>query len=168
MVINQIYLKLATLIIMLIFSITNSSAIILPLKSEDISNKNFVGKWNIQTIVTDSNCPFVLVGSTTESKLEIKPGLKTKKSLKALWNGGDWSKSISTIKLLNEREAVTERTTEFETTDKNTWKAVLIDHLKLDEIDMIHSESIVIQYKNGLEVGQYKTYSILTKLDITN
>ena len=95
--------------------------------------------------------------------------LNTKKkqfSFKALWKGGKWSTSSGTIKLLNEKEAITERVTEFKTNDKNNWKAILIDHLKLDENNTMHSESIVIQYKNGSSVGEYKTISILTKTDI--
>ena len=128
--------------------------------------KSFLGKWKMQTIVTDSKCPYVFVGSTTKSKLEVKPIIRTsnhKFSLKAFWKGGKWSKSSGTIKLLNEKEAITERVTKFKTKDKNNWKAILIDHLKIDENNIMHSESIVIQYKNGLPVGEYKTFSILTK-----
>lgn len=142
--------------------------LITPGQKEYLTENKFLGKWNMQTIVTKSDCPYVLVGSTTESNLEIKPQIKSnfKKSfLKALWKGGMWSKSTSVLKLLSGKEAITERITEFKAKDNNKWKAVLIDHLKLDDEDTMHSESIVIQYKNGLAVGEYKTISILTKSD---
>ncbi|MBI3589954.1 MAG: hypothetical protein HY094_01080 [Candidatus Melainabacteria bacterium] len=165
--------KIITLLLivnLLNFTFTNSTkalSIVLPKQNQTIFNKNkFSGKWNMQTIVTKSTCPYVFVGSTTKSDLEIKPllNLNSKKiTLKAFWKGGKWSKSRSTIKLLNEKEAITERVTEFITKDKNNWKAILIDHLKLDEDNIMRSESIVIQYKNGLAVGEYKTFSILTK-----
>lgn len=154
---------------------SKASIITLPKKKENFTQKNeFLGSWNMQTIVTNSNCPYIFVGSTTESNLEIKPALNTKNTnskhqiLKGLWKGGNWTQSSSTIKLLNEKEAITERITEFKTKDENYWKAVLIDHLQLDENNSMHSESIVIQYKNGLPVGEYKTYSILTKSETTN
>ena len=150
---------------------TIAKSINIPKQKEGLSQKNeFLGKWSMQTIVTDSNCPYVFVGSTTESNLEIKPVFSPagKQSLfKALWEGGKWSKSSGKIKLLSDKEAITERVTEFIANDKNNWKAILIDHLKLNENNTIHSESIVIQYKNGLEVGQYKTFSILTKSNET-
>ena len=120
----------------------------------------------MQTIVTSSNCPYILTGTTTESNLEIKT-LPIKREgvnfLKALWKGGKWANSSGTIKLLNDREAITERITSFKTNDRNNWKSILIDHLKLTEDNTIHSESIVIQYKNGKFIGEYKTFSILTK-----
>lgn len=134
---------------------------------KDILNSNhFVGDWEMQTIVTKSKCPYVFAGSTTKSKLKIKnifiPDIK-KYILKGQWMGGKWKKSKSFIKILNEKEAITERITEIKTNDNNEWKAVLIDHLKLDENNIMHSESIVIQYRNGIPVGDYKTFSILTK-----
>lgn len=154
--------------ILINFSFTYiAQAIVIPQKVEINSSKNkFLGEWNMQTIVTTSSCPYIFVGSTTESKLEIKPesdNTSGKYLLKALWKGGKWSKSTGTIKLLNDNEAITERITKFKTNDKNNWKAILIDHLKLDENNTMQSESIVIQYKNGLLVGEYKTFSILTK-----
>lgn len=142
-----------------------SGAITIPKENEQHTEINkFLGKWNMQTIVIDSSCPFVLVGTTTESNLEIEP-LDEKKSLKAFWEGGNWTSSTGTIKLLNKKEAITERVTEFISNDRNNWKAILIDHLKLSDNDTMQSESIVIQYKNGLAVGEYRTISILTKAD---
>ncbi len=129
----------------------------------------FYGKWNMQTIVTSSNCPYILTGTTTESNLEIRPTLfkNLKKNkvnfLKAFWKGGKWSDSNGTIKLLNGNEAISERITNFKTNDRNNWKSILIDHLKLTEDNTIHSESIVLQYKNDKFIGEYKTFSILTK-----
>lgn len=142
-----------------------SGAITIPKENEQHTGINkFLGKWTMQTIVIDSSCPFVLVGTTTESNLEIEP-LDEKKSLKAFWEGGNWTSSTGTIKLLNKKEAITERVTEFISNDSNNWKAILIDHLKLSDNDTMQSESIVIQYKNGLAVGEYRTISILTKAD---
>lgn len=146
--------------------ITDSRAIYIPKQKEIINQGEFVGSWNMQTIVTDSKCPYVLVGSTTESNLEIKPVQKRNSNIfSGLWNGGKWKISKATIKLLNEREAITERYTEMNTNDNIKWKATLIDHLYLEETNIIHSESIVTQYKNGTPVGNYKTFSILTKIE---
>lgn len=133
-------------------------------------NNNITGKWEMQTIVTNSNTPFVLVGSTTESNLEIKPILNLKSNnifLKAYWEGGNWEKSIGTIKTLSKNEAITERVTKMKTKDNNNWRAILIDHLYIDNENenIMHLESIVTQFKNGVEIGEYKTYSILTKID---
>ena len=143
-----------------------ADAITIPREKIIDTKEGFLGKWNMQTIVTSSNCPYILTGTTTESNLEIKT-LQSKKEgvnfLKALWKGGKWTNSSGTIKLLNDREAITERVTNFKTTDRNSWKSILIDHLKLTEDNTIHSESIVIQYKNGKFIGEYKTFSILTK-----
>ncbi|MBI2996646.1 MAG: hypothetical protein HYY52_08105 [Candidatus Melainabacteria bacterium] len=149
------------------FLTTNIARGIIILKeNNDLTKSGFIGKWNMQTVVTNSKCPYVIVGSTTESQLEIKDVINNSPqniSLRALWKGGKWTKSQSLIKLLNEKEAVTERVTKFKTNNNNKWKAILIDHLKLDENNIMHSESIVIQYKNDIFVGEYKTYSILTK-----
>ncbi len=128
----------------------------------------FYGKWNMQTIVTSSNCPYILTGTTTESNLEIKPAIIKKKGirlLKAFWKGGKWTDSTGTIKFLSKNEAISERITRFKTSDRNSWKSILIDHLKLTEDNTIHSESIVLQYKNGKFIGEYKTFSILTKTE---
>ncbi len=146
------------------WQITN--AITIPKEKTVNAKEGFLGNWNMQTIVTSSNCPYILTGTTTESNLEIKSAATKRKEvnfLKALWKGGKWTNSSGTIKLLNEREAISERVTNFKTNDKNKWKSILIDHLKLTEDNTIHSESIVLQYKNGKFIGEYKTFSILTK-----
>ena len=157
------------LIILFFFNSTNfykALAITIPNKKHVSIESNFIGIWEMQTIVTSSDCPSVFVGSITESKLEIRPHLSKKSnqiSLKAKWHGGSWTNTYSDVKLLNDKEGITERITKL--VDDNTeWKALLIDHLKLDEKDRIESESIVIQYKNGQVIGEYKTLSILTKL----
>ncbi len=139
----------------------------LPKQKEILLKSSFIGKWKMKTIVTYSSCPDVLVGSTTESKLEIKPTVnKSKKPfIKALWKGGNWKRSTGTVKVLNEKEAITERITKIKTNRNEEWEAILIDHLNLEENDLIHTESIVIQYKNGSIVGEYKTYSILTRVE---
>lgn len=144
----------------------NVFALLTPKTIKITSSNNFLGKWNMQTIVTKSSCPYILVGSTTESNLEIKPSIQNKTNkifLKILWKGGKWKKSTGIIKLLNNKEAVSERKTEIVTKDSNKWNVVLIDHYNLEEENIMHSESIVIQYKNGTPVGEYKTQSILTK-----
>jgi len=144
-----------------------SFALYVSKERENFIPKEFLGKWKMQTIVTESECPYIIVGSTTESNLEIKPTVKTlvkKYLLKAFWKGGEWKDSKGFIKILNEKEAITERVTEMKTKDKNIWKAILIDHLHLKDNNQIHSESIVIQYKNNEMVGEYKTFSILTKI----
>lgn len=141
-------------------------AIYIPQSKEIINQNIFPGKWNMKTIVTDSKCPYVLIGSTTESHLEIKSyNNATANMYSGLWKGGKWESSKSVIKLLNEKEAITERSTEMKTNDNTHWRAILIDHLYFDENDIIHSESIVTQYKNGIPVGKYKTFSILTKAE---
>lgn len=144
----------------------SSKAIYLYKEKQLETKEGFLGKWNMQTIVTSSNCPYILTGTTTESNLEIKQTQvhdERIRFLKALWKGGKWADSKTTIKLLNEKEAISERVTTFKTDDKNNWKSILIDHLKLTEENTIHSESIVLQYKNGIFIGEYKTFSILTK-----
>lgn len=160
--------KLVVLFLIVCSIIPQANAITLPRANNNnhLQSNKFIGKWDIQTIVTKSECPFILVGSTTESNLEIEPVFDlrgTKPTFNALWKGGNWTNSTSTIKLLNEKEAITERVTELTTSSSEKWKAVLIDHLKIQDNNSIHSESIVIQYKNGTIVGKYKTYSILTK-----
>ena len=143
-----------------------TNAINLPIERKVDTKEGFLGKWNMQTIVTSSNCPYILTGTTTESNLEIRPTPIQKKGvnlLKALWKGGKWANSSGTIKLLNGKEAISERVTSFKTNDRNNWKSILIDHLKLTEDNTIQSESIVLQYKNGRFIGEYKTFSILTK-----
>ena len=148
------------------FNVQITHAITIPKEKQVDTKEEFLGKWNMQIIVTSSNCPYILTGTTTESNLEIKP-LPLKKRgvhfLKALWKGGKWANSTGTLKLLNEKEAISERITSFKTNDRNNWKSILIDHLKLTEDNTIHSESIVLQYKNGKFIGEYKTFSILTK-----
>ena len=147
--------------------VNNVQAIYLKKPTQDPYKDEFVGKWKMQTIVTDSKCPYILVGSTTESNLEIKLSLQKKLNsfLKVLWRGGNWEESKGTIKFLSDKEAITERLTHMKTRDNNKWKAILIDHFYLKDKDVIHSESIVTQYKNNVPVGEYKTFSILTKAE---
>ena len=143
-----------------------TDAITIPQERKVDTKEGFLGKWNMQTIVTSSSCPYILTGTTTESNLEIKPTPIQRKGvnfLKALWKGGKWANSSGTIKLLSAKEAISERVTSFKTNDRNNWKSILIDHLKLTEENTIYSESIVLQYKNGKFIGEYKTFSILTK-----
>lgn len=159
---------LLLLISLIYFELSTAHAITLPKERNTRIESRFIGKWKMKTIVTYSSCPDVLVGSTTESKLEIKPQLNPnveKSTIKAFWKGGKWKKSIGTVKLLNEKEAITERITKIKTSNNESWEAVLIDHLNMEEKDLIHTESIVIQYRNGNIVGEYKTYSILTRLE---
>ena len=140
--------------------------IYIPKKTETIKQVQFLGTWRMQTLVTKSNCPYVLTGSATESILEIRQ-LKIKNKVnkfKAFWSGGKWSSSHSIIKPLNEKEAITERYTELKMHDNNIWKTILIDHFYLEENDLMRLESLATQYKNGNPVGEYKTISILTKL----
>lgn len=161
-------LRILSLFLIITMACPNGQAAVPTLpKEKNISIKSsFTGKWKMKTIVTSSNCPDILVGSTTESKLEIGPVLKgPSNNIKALWKGGNWKRSNGVLKLLSEKEAVTERITKIRTKRNEEWEAVLIDHLNLDEKDTIHTESIVIQYKNGEIVGEYKTYSILTRVE---
>lgn len=164
---NKRFKNKITWILLILLSLTiNTKTIAINIPKDKTINLNqaFIGIWDMQTIVTKSNCPYIIVGSTTESKLEIKPTYnKSNSEYQILWRGGTWTDSIGTIKLLNEKEAVTERETQLKTKDNNNWKAILIDHLKLDEESIMHSESIVIQYKNGIKIGEYRTYSLLTK-----
>ena len=143
------------------------SANALYVKNTKVSkNNNFLGNWYMQTIVISSDCPYIMKGTTTESKLLIQQDkVRNPNLLKAVWVGGKWSDSKGKIKLLSEKEAITERTTNFKTEDNDTWKSILIDHLKVIEEDTLQSESIVIQYKNGKPVGEYTTFSILTKIN---
>ena len=146
-----------------------SYAITLPSNEMIYDVEKFIGSWYMQTVVTSSNCPFVITGTTTESKIEIKPQKKTsgiKKIFKITWIGGKWAKSNGTIKLLNNKEAITERITRIKTKDNNLWKSVLIDHFKFLDLNKMESESIVLQYKNKKFIGEYRTYSILTKNDV--
>ena len=168
------YLKpLITILIVISLLFLNqvkNAAIGITIPKEEIKllKTGFEGSWLMQTIVTKSSCPYIPVGSTTKSKLEIRPYINSNKFLKALWKGGEWKQSKGIVRLLNSHEAITERVTEIRLDDKNNWKAVLIDHLKLDEENKMYSESIVIQYKNDNIVGEYSTYSILKKQNTTD
>ena len=154
------------LLLELAFTPTHALSINIPQNDRDNFSQEFLGKWKMQSVVTSSRCPYVIVGSTTESELEITPEINSNRNilLNAIWHGGNWTDCTGNIKFLNKKEAITERVTELKSDDENIWKAILIDHLKLDEDkNKMQSESIVIQYKNGQAVGEYKTYSILTK-----
>lgn len=164
---KKIFLCL-TLLISYIFTCNcqTTNAISIPIERRIDTKEGFLGKWNMQTIVTSSNCPYILTGTTTESNLEIQSTSIQREGvnfLRAMWKGGKWANSTGTIKLLSDKEAISERVTSFKTNDRNNWKSILIDHLKLTEDNTIHSESIVLQYKNGKFIGEYKTFSILTK-----
>lgn len=143
---------------------SGASLLNLPTNRRVVTTGGFLGKWKMRTIVVSSSCPDILVGSTTESRLEFKPTTQPN-NIKALWKGGDWKRSIGMLKLLNSSEAITERITKIKTKRNEEWQAVLIDHLNLEDDDKIHTESIVIQYKNGQVVGEYTTVSVLTRTD---
>ena len=164
---KKIFFSLTLLLsYLLTYNCHTTNAVNIPIERKVEAKEEFLGKWNMQTIVISSNCPYILTGTTTESNLEIKPTPIKREGvnfLKALWKGGKWANSSGTIKLLSEKEAISERVTSFKTNDRNNWKSILIDHLQLTEENTIHSESIVLQYKNGKFIGEYKTFSILTK-----
>lgn len=142
----------------------NANAIVIPKISKISNMENFIGNWEMKTIVTESSCPEIIIGSTTESELTIIKNSK-KDLLFAHWDGGVWTSSNSILKPLSQMEALTERATELRFDDNNSWKAVLVDHLTLEEDNKMHSESLVKQYKNGILIGEYKTFSILTKIE---
>lgn len=169
-------MKIKQIILLLIFSLFSlnliiqsfspTKAISLPTSSETSNYKRFIGHWSMQTIVVSSNCPFIIPGTTTESTLEIKSQESTnstRKIIRTIWEGGKWSATNGELKLLNNKEAITERVTNIKTKDKNLWKSILIDHLKYIDKDEIELESIVLQYKNRKFIGEYRTHSILTK-----
>ena len=124
----------------------------------------FIGQWEMKTIVTSSNCSEVIIGSTTESKLIIKKK-NHNNILEAIWQGGIWSSSSSTLKPLTNKEALTQRVTNLKLNDDNEWKAELIDHLFQEDESTIYSESLVKQYKNDILIGEYKTFSVLKKAE---
>ena len=163
---KNIFCLIVLISYLLAYNCQTTEAITIAKEKRVDTKEGFLGKWNMQTIVTSSNCPYILTGTTTESNLEIKPIAIQREGvnfLKALWKGGKWANSSGTIKLLTKNEAISERVTSFKTNDRNNWKSILIDHLQLTEDNTIHSESIVLQYKNGKFIGEYKTFSILTK-----
>ena len=89
------YLKplitILTLILLLFLNQNkNTAAIGITIPKEEIKllKTGFEGNWLMQTIVTKSSCPYIPVGSTTKSKLEIRPYINSNKFLKALWKGG--------------------------------------------------------------------------------
>ena len=141
----------------------STEALYITNKSAFPNTNDFVGKWKMQSIVTSSNCPYIIVGSTTESNLEIRKSPQN--ILNAIWRGGNWKDSITTLQVLSNKEAVTKRVTEINIEDMNIWKTILIDHLWVEEEDTIHSESIARQFKNDKLVGEYKTFSILVKVE---
>lgn len=157
-----------TVVIILIainsFFTVTAKAIYIPRQNNNIEQNEFIGTWKIKSIVTESSCPYVIVGSTTQSKLKIE--LDENKNLKALWEGGNWTNSDGQIKILSINEILSERIT-FLNSNNNSWKAILTDHLYLNDNEnhIMHSETHVKQYKNGEFVGNYKTHSTLTKAE---
>lgn len=156
---NKYKLKSHLIILMLFLTFQPSYGIYIPNHEISDGNSYFVGKWNIKTIVTESTCPYVIVGTTTSSKLEI---IKETTALTSIWNGGNWSPSVSEIQALSNKELLINRKTKI-TTNNERWEAVLVDHIFPSGDDYLKSESIVKQYKNGSFVGEYKTFSILTR-----
>ena len=151
---------------LVIQNFSQTKAIHIPDENEISNYGNFLGDWYMQTIVVSSSCPFIIPGTTTESTLEIRSAQSAapqKKALKTIWAGGKWATTNGELKLLNNKEAITERVTNIRTKDKNLWKSILIDHLKYIDKDEIELDSIVLQYKNSKFIGEYRTHSILTK-----
>ena len=148
------------LAIMGIFAHESSALYVIDTNKTHELNSYFEGNWNVKTIVTHSSCPYIIVGSTTISKIEIKKDLNR---YKGYWSGGNWSKSEFRIDQLSETEAISERVTK-NSVENTVWEAVLTDHLSLGDDNKIRSESIANQFKNGKYVGEYKTYSVLSKV----
>lgn len=155
-------LLLAAILILSGLFANSAKALYVPTIKDLNITEDFIGKWEMKTIVTESNCPYVIVGSTTESNLIIKKGFE---NITALWSGGNWSNSEVEVKALTEKEAIAQRETILKGNDNNNWKAFLLDHLFIEDDQNMHSESIVKQYKNGKFVGEYKTYSVLSKVE---
>lgn len=141
-----------------------AGAITIPQEKEFKNIEAFVGQWDMKTVVTRSNCSEIIVGSTTESKLIIKKKSRNN-AFEAIWQGGIWSNSSSTLKPLTNKEALTQRVTNLKLNDDDEWKAELIDHLFQEDKSTIYSESLVKQYKNDILIGEYKTFSILKKAE---
>lgn len=159
--------QIISLAIIVLINIASAKATTLPKAFTEINTnkntKNLIGKWEMQSVVTDSNCPNIPIGSTTESTLEIISNTNNNSIFKTLWTGGKWKRSIGRIKLLTNKEGVLERFTKTKE-DKNTyWSAILIDHIYIDDENVMHSESIIKQYKNNEYIGEYKTLSVLVK-----
>lgn len=162
--IKKIYLSILIVLIAMFLLNINANAIIVPKINDLKTTDSFIGKWKMRTIVTNSTCPEIIIGSTTESELAIEKLPNTNKLI-AIWDGGIWSSSAGVIKPLSSSEALTERNTELNLDQSNNWKAILIDHMTLKEQNKIHTESLVKQYKNDIQIGEYKTFSILNRIE---
>ena len=159
----QIILTILVYLTLIQQNYSETKAIYLHTGSKTVDSNKFLGNWYMQTVVVSSSCPFIIPGTTTESTLQIKSLKSINKTIKTIWSGGKWTKTNGKLKLLNDKEAVTERVTNIKTKDKNLWKSILIDHLKYVDKDKIELDSIVLQYKNYKFIGEYRTHSILTK-----
>lgn len=148
------------IIAVLVFNTLPGKAIHLPEFNEYKGSNEFIGNWKIKSVVTESNCPYVIVGSTTKSEIKIRKDLE---KMTATWEGGNWTNSRTYLKALSQNEIITERVTEMKGKGNTKWAAILVEHIYIDGNGEVHSESYVKQYKNDKFVGDYKTYSILLK-----
>lgn len=124
----------------------------------------FAGLWKCVTVVVDSAVPSVPVGQRVESAVNFEE--TTDGRVVAKWEQPGWTEAQSSVVPMSQNEVSLERTNYYMDHGlKGGWAAHSRDrYLQLDA-NRISASSQVEQFIDGRFLGQYKTKSMLYRLN---
>jgi hypothetical protein len=125
---------------------------------------SFEGAWRCVTVVIDSAIPTVRVGERIESQVAFLP--QNDGRIVAHWNQTGWGETAEAINSVSNVEANMERTNYYFERDRSTgWAARSRDHYLQISQNKIAADSDVDQFVGGQFLGQYRTKSMLFRLE---
>lgn len=122
----------------------------------------FQGLWESTTQVTASNVPAVQPGTVVHSNVQYVKGAKGQ--LVEMWKEEGWAPSSSAMVTFDQDLAKVSHTS-YSGGGRSGWSAKTNDTMKMVDPNTIIAQSVVDQYSTGRLIGQYKTESVLRRIN---
>ncbi len=122
----------------------------------------FQGLWESTTQVTASNVPAVQPGTVVHSNVQYVKDARGQ--LVEMWKEDGWAPSSSAMVTFNQDLAKVSHTS-YSGAGRAGWSAKTNDTMKMVDPNTIIAQSVVDQYSTGHLIGQYKTDSVLRRIN---
>lgn len=130
--------------------------------SQSETRSELVGHWEVDSIVTWSDCKYVKEGSSAISSIKIND---INGKLYPEWQANDWQLVRNKVIDFSYDDSLHwEQESKLEEEDGNYWFVRTISDFKFNDEGKLVAQGHVKQYLNGEFVGSYITESHLTKV----